>query len=286
MLQLILFLLTVLSTCAVGARFAHNFRQGYPAFRLEQDLLAFLEPVADPALLLEGLPFSLALLLILGAHEAGHYAYCLRYHLNASLPYFLPAPTFIGTLGAFIRIRSLIYNRRELFDVGVAGPIAGFVVLVPLLLWGFANSRIVPGVGVKGDLTFGWPLLLDLLNQWMFPGVAQQDIALHPVAWAAWAGMFATALNLLPIGQLDGGHILYALLGKRQVLVSRLFALALFPCGLLWWPWFVWSLVLTRFARHPYIHDETPLDPARRAVAVAALVIFVLSFMIAPTAIR
>jgi membrane-associated protease RseP (regulator of RpoE activity) len=279
-------LLTLLSTCAVGARFAHNFRNHLPVFRLEQDLLAFLEPTSNPALLLDGLPFSLSLLAILSAHEFGHYAFCLRYHLNATLPYFLPAPTFIGTFGAFIRIRSLIYNRRELFDVGVAGPIAGFAALLPLLVWGLAHSSVTPGIGRQGDLLFGWPLLMDLLASWIFPGVPRHDIALHPVAWAAWAGLFATALNLIPIGQLDGGHILYSLVGKRQALISRLFAIALFPCGFLWWPWFVWSLVLLRFARHPYIHDDEPLGAPRHWLAALALVIFLLSFMLSPTSIR
>ena len=143
-------------------------------------------------------------------------------------PYFLPAPTFTGTLGAFIRIRVSIYSKRVLFDVGVAGPIAGFVFLLPALAIGLAFLKIIPGINHQGAFTFGTPALLWLLERAVFPGVPASDIYLHPVARAAWIGILATALNLLPIGQLDGGHILYALLRRKAQRITRtIFRLAI-----------------------------------------------------------
>lgn len=282
-LHLLLFLLTALSTTAVGARLAQNFARNRPVFDAERDILAFLEPFYQPSLLWQGLPFSATLLTILLAHEMGHYVACMRYRLDASLPYFLPAPTFIGTFGAFIRIRSIIYSRKVLFDVGVAGPIAGFVVLLPALGVGLALSRVVPGAEHRGDLVFGTPAVLWLLERIFFPGVASADIYLHPVARAAWVGVFATALNLLPIGQLDGGHILYAFLGEKHRLVSRAAILALIPLGFVYWPWWVWAVVLFFLGRrHPYIFDERRLDPRRRLLGLLALIMFLLCFMPAP----
>jgi membrane-associated protease RseP (regulator of RpoE activity) len=279
----LLLLATLLTTSAAGARIAHNFHHNLPAFRLEEDLLAILDPIQHPELLLDGLPFALVLLLILGAHEFGHYYFCVRYHLNASLPYFLPAPSFIGTFGAFIRIRSIIYSRNDLFDVGVAGPMAGFFVLVPCLLVGLWNSRVIPGIAERGDMIFGEPVLLVAFQALIFPHTPSTDIALHPIARAAWVGLFATALNLLPIGQLDGGHILYAWFGERYQRRSWIFLAMLIPLGFFWWPWWIWAAILYRLGRkHPYIHDETGLDRRRQQWAIAAVVLFILCFMPAP----
>src|SRR5205085_12096445 len=186
---------------------------------------------AHPLVLFDGIAFSLTLMTILLAHEMGHYFACRYYGINASLPYFLPAPTLIGTLGAFIRIRSPIYTRRALFDVGVAGPLAGFAVLLPALILGLLHSKILPGVANRGDFVFGTPLALRLLEWVFFHGVSVADINLHPVARAAWVGLLATALNLLPIGQLDGGHILYSFFGQTHKLLSRLFVAAIIPIG-------------------------------------------------------
>ncbi|MBY0504709.1 MAG: site-2 protease family protein [Bryobacteraceae bacterium] len=279
----LLWLATLLTTSAAGARIAYNFTHNLPGFRLEDDLLAILDPLQRPALLLDGLPFAIALLLILGAHEFGHYYFCVRYGLNASLPYFLPAPTFIGTFGAFIRIRSLIYRRADLFDVGVAGPLAGFAALLPCMLFGLAHSRVIPGIAERGDMIFGQPLFLTLCEALIFPGTPSTDIALHPVARAAWVGLFATALNLLPIGQLDGGHILYAWFGEAYQRRSWLFLALLVPLGFFWWPWWIWAAILFWLGRkHPYIHDEQTLDSHRRNWAIAAVILFFLCFMPAP----
>lgn len=284
-LHVLLFLLTVFTTTYVGARIVENFAANRPAFELEEDLRAYTEIWKEPQRILPGLLFSIPLLVILLAHESGHYLACVHYRLDATLPYFLPAPTFIGTLGAFIRIRSPIYSKRELFDVGVAGPLAGFVFLVPALGIGLAWSKIVPGIADQGDLVFGVPLLIKTLEALIFPGVSSADIYLHPIARAAWVGIFATALNLLPFGQLDGGHILYSVVGDRFRLLNRFFWLWLIPLGFLYWPWWAWAAILFFFGlRHPSIYDPVPLGPGRYRLAGVGLLLLILCFMPAPIA--
>lgn len=285
-LHALMFLLTLGSTTIVGARMQDNFDRNLAFFDLERDLAAFTSWWHHPALLLQGLPFSLTLLTILLAHEFGHYIACVYYHVDASLPYFLPAPTFTGTLGAFIRIRAPIYTKRVLFDVGVAGPIAGFVFLLPALAIGLAFSKVIPGIGHQGTLKFGTPALLWLLERAVFPGTPVADIYLHPVARAAWIGILATALNLLPIGQLDGGHILYSIVGDRHKLLSRIFTALLVPIGVFFWPgWLVWAVLLLFFGmRHPAIYDPTELGAGRTKLAALSLIIFLLSFTLAPIA--
>ena len=282
-LHIFLFLLTGLTTTIVGAGLAHSFRYNRPV-DLDQSLTVMSEMMRHPGVLLEGLPFSLTLLVILLAHELGHYLTCLHYGIDASLPYFLPAPTLIGTLGAFIRIRSPIYTKRALFDVGIAGPLAGFAFLLPALAVGVASSKIVPGIANSGDFTFGTPLLLRLFEWATCPGVPVSNIYLHPIARAAWVGILATALNLLPIGQLDGGHILYAFIGEKHRLTSKIFIAALIPMGMFfWWTWIFWAIVLAIFGlRHPVIYDHAKMDSARTRLAWLALVIFILSFTLAP----
>ncbi len=274
----------MLTTTAVGARLVENFRANRPAFRLT-DMDAFAYIWRDPAALLTGLPFSLTLMTILLAHEMGHYLACRYYRVDATLPYFIPAPTVIGTFGAFIRMRSPIYLKQVLFDIGIAGPLAGFVFLLPALGIGLAYSKVLPGIGERGDLIFGVPLLLQFLERAAFPGVAAADIYLHPVARAAWVGIFATALNLLPIGQLDGGHILYSFLGERHRVFSKILAVSLIPLGFVtkYWPWYLWAAVLLVVGlRHPAIFDSSRITAGRRRLGYAALVIFVLCFMVTP----
>jgi membrane-associated protease RseP (regulator of RpoE activity) len=284
-IHIILFLLTVFTTTFVGARIVENFDQNRPAFHLEEDVAAYAEYLSEPARITAGLIFSIPLLVFLLAHELGHYWACVYYRLDATLPFFLPAPTFIGTLGAFIRIRSPIYSRQELFDVGVAGPIAGFLFLIPFLGIGLALSKVAPGIAEQGDLVFGFPLLIRAMELVIFPGVAATDIYLHPVARAAWVGLFATALNLLPFGQLDGGHILYSVVGERFRWYTRAFWFLLIPLGLLYWPWWAWAVVLFFFGlRHTAIYDPVPLSPGRRQLAALSLLIFAISFMPAPIA--
>ncbi len=282
-LHILLFLLTLFTTTALGARLAFNFKNNLPAFDLEHDLAAFLEAFRDPSILLSGLPYSLTLLLVLSAHEFGHWFACVFHGIAASLPYFLPAPTFIGTFGAFIRFRSAVKNRQELFDVGVAGPLAGFAFVLPALAIGLALSKVVPGIGQHGEMQFGTPIILRLAEWWLFPGAAASDIYLHPVARAAWVGLFATSLNLLPIGQLDGGHIVYACFGERHRIISTVAIAVLAILGFVYWPWWVWAVVLFFVGRkHFFVFDMGGIGRGRWQVFFLTIVIFVLCFIPAP----
>lgn len=283
-LHALLLLLTLITTSAVGVSLQQNFAQNRP-ISLEENFYGFAILWTAPALLVHGLAFSLPLLLILLSHEFGHYLTCIHYGIDATLPFFLPAPTpVIGTLGAFIRIRSPIYSKRALFDVGVAGPLAGFAVLLPVMAAGMALSKVVPGVANQGDVIFGTPLILRFFEAVFFPGVSPSDIFLHPMARAAWVGVLATALNLLPIGQLDGGHILYAFFGEMHKPLSRLFVAALVPIGFFFsYNWLVWALLLFFFGmRHPLIYDRTPLSSGRTRLGALALAIFIVSFTLTP----
>lgn len=282
-LHVLLFVLTLLTTTAVGARLAYNFEHNRPLL-FEEDFFGTIEILGNPASLANGLPFSLTLLSILLAHEMGHYLACLHYGINASLPYFLPAPTLIGTLGAFIRIRSPICFRRQLFDIGIAGPIAGFVFVIPALAIGLAYSKVIPGIVPQGDLIFSTPWILRGLEVLILPGASPEDIYLHPVARAAWVGVFATALNLLPIGQLDGGHILYSFIGEWHRPLSKLFIVLLIPMGFFYsWSWLIWAGLLVLFGmRHPKIYDNAPMGRGRMKLGFLALIMLLLCFTVVP----
>lgn len=290
-LHALLLLLTLVTTTVVGAGLAHSFANNRP-FDFQADLEAYRKMWHDPAVLLDGLPFSVTLLIILLAHEMGHYLAARYYRVDATLPFFIPAPTLIGTFGAFIRIRSAILSRRSLFDIGIAGPLAGFIALILPLIAGVSLSRVSPGIGLKGDVIFGTPPILRFVEWIVFPGVPSTDIYLHPVARAAWVGLLATALNLLPIGQLDGGHILYSFLGERTKILSRVFVAVLAIMGLvqlftsdyaIGYMWLFWAALLLFFAlRHPSIVDPNPLSRTRRWLGLVAAMIFLLSFTLAP----
>ena len=239
---------------------------------------------------LGGLWYSLPLLTILSAHEFGHYFACRYHRVDCTLPYFLPAPLpLTGTLGAVIRIREAFPSKRALFDIGVAGPIAGFVMLVPFLIWGMllSNVTVMPPDG--SVIYFGEPLFWKLLERIHF-GVLENgaDVALHPMGFAAWWGMLATAVNLLPFGQLDGGHLMYAALGRRAAWFSAITLGIIVLLTLRSSSWVAMAVMMTVMAfwfgfRHPRIIDEhEPLDRSRRVVAVIALVIFVLCFTPVP----
>ena len=282
----LLFAATLLSTTIVGAGMMYDFERNLP-YDLDHGLNALFALRTHPSILLLGLPFSLTLLAILLAHEFGHYLACQYYDVDASLPYFLPAPTLIGTFGAFIRIRSALFSKRVLFDVGIAGPIAGFVFLLPALAIGIAFSKVIPEIGQHGSIHFGTPPLLWLLQQAIFPGVSSADIYLHPVARAAWIGLLATALNLLPVGQLDGGHILYALIGDAHRTTSRIFIALLVPLGYFFWRgWWFWAAALFLLGRrHPPIYDPSGVGAARIKLGWVALVILILCFTLAPVSL-
>jgi membrane-associated protease RseP (regulator of RpoE activity) len=280
--HIILFALTVLSTTLVGAEHYASFYMDFGSRRLD---------LSDIGLYLGGLWYSASILAILGAHEYGHYYACRYYGVDASLPYFLPAPLpLTGTLGAFIRIRQVIPTKRELFDIGIAGPIAGFVVAVPVLLIGMSLSRIseLPA-DTSGFVELGEPLLFKGVA-WLFWGTPPDgySINMHPMAFAAWFGLLATALNLFPMGQLDGGHISYAVLGRRSTLVTLATVVALIGLTFVSMSWLVWTVLtvvmLVAFGpRHPKTLDEhVPLDRARLMLALFALVMFILCFTPAP----
>ena len=283
-LHVLLLGLSLLTTTIVGVVLAQSF-QSNRALDLDQYVNVVPLLVSRPWLLLAGLPYSLTLMTILLGHELGHYFACRYYGIDASLPYFLPSPLpGIGTFGAFIRIRSPIYTRRALFDVGVAGPLAGFILLLPAMAIGLAYSRVIPGIAERGDMIFSVPAIQRLMEVLIFPGRAAADISLHPVARAAWVGTLATALNLLPIGQLDGGHIVYSFTATKHKLLSRLFVAVLVPLGIFYWrAWLVWAALLFFFAlRHPVIFDVTPLDRRRVALGILAAVIFLVTFTVIP----
>jgi membrane-associated protease RseP (regulator of RpoE activity) len=280
--HILLFLLTVATTTLVGAE---HFR----AFSI--DFGARGAAPVSWGTILNGLWYSASILAILGAHEFGHYYACRYYRVDASLPYFLPAPLpLTGTLGAFIRIRQTIPGKRELFDIGIAGPIAGFLVAVPVLLVGMSLSRVAPlPPNTSGFVELGEPLLFKAIA-YLFYGTPPEgySINMHPMAFAAWFGLLATALNLFPIGQLDGGHISYAVLGRASTFVTLITVAALIGLTFVSSSWLVWTvltvvMLVTFGPRHPKTIDEDiPLDRPRLWLAVAAAVMFIVCFTPAP----
>jgi membrane-associated protease RseP (regulator of RpoE activity) len=281
-LHALLLALTVVTTTLVGI-------DTYVEFLADFAAVPYL-PGLSPGLVLRGLWYSGTILAILGCHELGHYFACRYYDVDASLPYFLPIPVSItGTLGAFIRIREPIPTKRMLFDIGVAGPIAGFVVAVPALFLGVAMSHVVRVPAGFGGLELGEPMLFQFAERLLFGAIpAGYSLNLHPMAFAAWFGLLATALNLFPIGQLDGGHISYAVLGRRSSQVTM--ATLAIAVGLSWFSssWRVWTVLmivmLFAFGRHhpPTFDADVPLDRTRLWLALFALVMFIVCFTPAP----
>jgi len=246
--------------------------------------------VFTPQLFISGLSYSLPLLTILGAHELGHYFQCRRYNVDATLPFFIPLPLPpTGTLGAVIRIRESFPSKRALFDIGVAGPIAGFLMLLPFLYVGIQLSPMIRVTDPRIGLHLGDPLLVQALVKLRYGTVPPgYDVLLHPMGFAAWWGLLATALNLMPFGQLDGGHIVYALFGHRaryaSIATVTTAALLMFR-SLSWASVTMMMLVMAFFlgVGHPRVVDEdTPLDVRRKLVALFALLMFTLSFTPVP----
>ena len=281
-LNVILLGLTFVSTTVFGFALEQSFQSGR-SLDLSMWLVGYRLLVHADTKLLSGTMYSVPLLLILLAHEFGHYAWCRRHNISASLPFFGPSPLLMGTIGAFIWIRSPIYRRRALFDVGVSGPVLGFITLIPFLIVGVWKSKIGFSHEVGGDYEFGVPVLIRAIERLHFPGVSSEQICLHPMAIAAWAGLLATAINLLPIGQLDGGHLTYAVLGERgHRVVSGLVIAAMAVAGFAYWPWAIWAVAMFFFRRHPLIHDSQPLGRERTWLAVLSVILFVLSFSLVP----
>ncbi len=291
-LAIAMFLLTVLTTLDVGVSLSTGVSLPFAVARGEIELGDAL------ALLPSGIPYVLALLGFFVAHEMGHYLACRRYGVDCTVPYFLPVPSLvslIGTLGALIRIRGRIPTRRALFDIGIAGPLAGFAVAVPLLVVGTLAAPLgPPGAAPRGTIVFGDSLLTWALGWLLRPDAREASLYLDPIYLAGWVGVFATALNLLPAGQLDGGHILYALSPRAHARMAWLvpaFLIALAATRVLRYGeweavllWVIWSALILLFGRRhpPPAAWEPQLGPGRLALALGALAILVLCFMPVP----
>lgn len=290
-LHLALFLATVLTTLIAGAgwRFDSFLSEVGGALIGAPGSASLLD--LGKALLAQGGAFSFAILLILGSHECGHYFMARRYGMLVTPPFFLPAPIPpVGTFGAVIRMRSPMMHRRALLDIGLAGPLAGLAVALPFLVYGLLHSQFEivryweeGGALVFGDSLFTWGLSRLLV------GVAPPGYALdwlsHPFAWAGWIGLLVTMLNLIPVGQLDGSHVLYALVGRRQLHSAYFFLGVLLALSQQWRGWLLWCVLmvaLMRVAHPPVVVEDVPLGRARRALGWAAVVLFVLLFMPAP----
>ncbi|MDP8247321.1 MAG: site-2 protease family protein [Candidatus Tritonobacter lacicola] len=269
---------TVLTTLVAGASLAHG--GGF--------LSGLFLIISRPALILEGIPFSFTLLSILVIHELGHYFASMYHGVRSTLPYFIPAPTFLGTLGAVIKTRSVIPDRKSLIDIGASGPIAGFVIAVPAFIIGVRLSEFgyMPH---SGGLQFGDSIVVKALI-YVFKGAGPEgaELFLHPVAFAAWIGLFITMLNLLPAGQLDGGHICYALFGRGHFYLARgtvavLVVLSLYnrEAGMIWMVWAILIMIIG-LDHGPPVNDITPLGTGRKVLGAVAIAIFVLCFVPVP----
>jgi membrane-associated protease RseP (regulator of RpoE activity) len=292
-LHALLLLLTVFTTLVVGAHMQNNFQHNRPVLAMGDDPLAFFPLgwiLQEPSRLLLGVPFSATLMLILLAHEMGHYLYCRRYGVYATLPFFIPAPTLIGTLGAFIWIRSPIRSRTALFDIGIAGPIAGFALAVPIMLVSLALSKPLTSNPAGISFELGYPLIFQLGHRVMGAfavGLASRPLEavnLHPTAIAAWIGMFATALNLMPGGQFDGGHIVFSIWPRAHKFISRLTILVLLPLAYYCWVgWLIWAILLEISSmRHPRVAEYPRVSGSRTWLAVFGLLMLVLTLTPAP----
>jgi membrane-associated protease RseP (regulator of RpoE activity) len=269
LIHIVLFVLTFITTSMAGA-----FQVG-------------ANPLSDPASIRAGFPFAVTLLSILLVHELGHYTLAMVHHVRATLPYFIPGPPiFIGTFGAFIRMKSPTPSRRALFDVGAAGPWAGLLVAIPAVFIGLRLSEVRPLGLDDGGLVLGDSLLFSFLSK-LALGTTPDNVTimLHPIALAGWFGLFVTFLNLLPVGQLDGGHVSYALFGRWHRWISRIFLGVIAVLGFQGWQgWFVWVILLLLIGvDHPPTQDPyTPLDTRRRVAAWLTIGAFVLTFMSNP----
>ena len=297
-----LLIVTLLSTILAGAMLAGQQPIGFALLPLgaEWSLPIPVSLKFDAFLL--GAPFGVALVTILFLHESGHYVTARHHRISVSPPYFIPFPPYvsvIGTLGAFIRLRSPLMNRRALLEVGVAGPLASFLASLPVLWWGLLHSRVISPAppGIPG------PYLIRFMGQeiWLggsiiFSGMVRllldfggggEVLLLHPVAFAAWVGLFVTALNLLPISQLDGGHILYSLLGDRQQKLALIFFILLLPLGFLWAGWWLWAAVVFivgrgRVGHPPVFNEDRGLTRTGMTLVLAAALVFILCVVAVP----
>jgi membrane-associated protease RseP (regulator of RpoE activity) len=287
-LPLLLLAATAVTTTANGARFMQNFVHGLQPVVRDTDLWPWAWLARHPRLFWSGSAFSASLMGILLIHEFGHYFACRRHRIAASLPWLLPAPTLSGTAGAVIRIRNRIPNRDALMDIGVYGPLPGYIASLAAIAVGYRLSYATPPGALPAILRFGEPLTLNLVHMLMavrHPATPSfQNLTPHPVLLAGWIGLFITSLNLIPGGQLDGGHILYAISPRLHRISTRVLPVALLLAGVFCWAgWILWGLILLVPAmRHPRVPIEFPLGPGRAFLGLTALVLFALTFTPTP----
>jgi Peptidase family M50 len=295
-LHCLLFLLTCFTTLIMGARMQYNFAHNQPAVSLSDESVPFFPAnwmFTYPDRILAGLPFAASLMLFFLAHEMGHYLYCRHYGIYATLPFFIPMPmTPIGTMGAVILIRSPIRSRTALFDIGITGPIAGFLVAVAMLVISLGWSKPMPASITTPDVEFGYPLIFQAVHRLLsavnptglIAAVPLNRVLLHPVTIAAWVGMLATALNLLPGGQLDGGHVVYSISPRAHRIVSRATILVLLPMAYFFWTgWIIWAILLQLSSlRHPQVAEWPRVSGLRSWLAISALIMLVLTLTPAP----
>jgi Peptidase family M50 len=280
---------SVITTTANGARFMENFMEGMPPVVRDGDLWPWAWLADHPEKYAGGFWFSGALLAILLIHEFGHYFALKAHKIRASLPWVLPAPTLSGTMGAVIRIGSRIPSRNAVMDVGIYGPLAGFVAAAFAVAVGFAMSFHMPNEPTHALIRFGgepltFQILHQLLVQWDPTIPSFDNIAPHPVLVAGWIGLFITSLNLIPGGQLDGGHVLYAISPKWNRRVTKLLPFALFVAGVVWWVgWILWGIfMMVPAMRHPKVPAEEPLSRSRVLLGMVGLIILILTFTPVP----
>jgi membrane-associated protease RseP (regulator of RpoE activity) len=285
----VLLCLSVVTTTANGARFMQNFIEGMPPVVRESDLWPWPWLMEHPSLFASGFAFSTSLLLILLTHEFGHYFACVAHRVKVSLPWLLPAPTLSGTAGAVLQLQSRLPSRNAVMDVGIYGPIVGYIASTIAVAVGFAMSYHAPADAPNALVRFdGEPLTIlivhALISQWD-PAIPDlKHISPHPILVAGWIGLFITSLNLIPAGQLDGGHVLYALSPRANRWTTKLLPLALFVAGAVCWVgWILWGCFLLLPAmRHPKVQPDPPLTPGRRLLGVVALLILLLTFTPSP----
>jgi membrane-associated protease RseP (regulator of RpoE activity) len=245
-------------------------------------MLSGVIPWQNPEKIYLGLPFSLTLLFILLTHELSHYFMSCRHNVSATLPYFIPAPSIIGTFGAIIKMQPPIPDRRSLIDIGASGPIGGFIVAVIAVIIGLNYSEIKSVEELRGGISLGSSILFYFLTKIVLNiDPDKYDILLHPVAFSGWIGLLVTSLNLLPIGQLDGGHITYALFGEKHQWVSKGTIPILVVLGILYWSgWIIWAflLVLIGYRHPPVVYPTIELDRRRKLMGWVCFIIFILTF--------
>ena len=289
--QVTLLILTLVSTTIAGGCHYLAFSQDLATSDVPPAVVpTFAQTFGNALFYLHGLWYSLTILAILGCHEMGHYVACLRYNVIATRPFFLPAPLLTGTLGAFIRIKSRIPTKTALFDIGIAGPLAGFAVAVPALFIGLMLSRVdrLPQ-NQSGLIELGEPLLFKAAAWLVWGSVPQgSSINMHPMAFASWFGLLATALNLFPISQLDGGHIAYAVLGRRSTPITIIMIGVAMVLSYQSSSWIVWTILLIVMVgvlgphHPPTLYDDEPIDRKRVVLAIVAMLILIVCFTPVP----